>query len=143
MSEPWYGKRMSHSEIVAFLNDQATGVLSLTNDGAAYGIPIAFAYDDENDRAIFDLGFAPGSKKRAFIDATAEVCLTLYEWNDHDDWQSVLLSGQLVSLDDSDVDEGIEAWFHTVAKDIDVDDGSLELQWYELRAEELSGRHAP
>jgi nitroimidazol reductase NimA-like FMN-containing flavoprotein (pyridoxamine 5'-phosphate oxidase superfamily) len=63
MTEPWYGKTMGQHDIEEFLNDQATGVLSLSNDGRAYGIPVSFAFDQENGRVIMDLGFAEESKK--------------------------------------------------------------------------------
>ena len=141
MAEPWYGNRMSAAEIETFLNEQGTGVLCLANEQTAYGIPVAFAYDGDRERAILDLGFAPDSRKREFIETTDEVCLTVYEWDGPHDWQSVLLRGSFEELTEDEVDEEIEAWFHTVAKDVDVRDGPLELQWYELRAEDVSGRY--
>lgn len=140
MSEPWYGKRMDDEEIEQFLTDQATGVLCLANDRTAYGIPVAFAYEAEGERAVLDLGFAPESKKREFIETTDEVCLTTYEWSQPHDWRSVVMSGPLEELEDDEVDDETEAWFHAVAKDIEVEERSLELRWYELRVTELSGR---
>jgi uncharacterized protein len=140
MSEPWYGKRMGVEEIDRFLTEQATGVLCLTNDQTAYGIPVAFAYEAESERAVLDLGFARESKKREFIEATDEVCLTTYEWSEPHNWKSVVMSGSFEELEDDEVDYETEAWFHTVAKDIEVEERSLDLQWYELRATELSGR---
>lgn len=138
MTAQWYGKSMAADEITDFLNDQATGVLSLANDRRAYGVPMSFAYDDDEQRAIMDLGFADESKKREFIETSEEVCLTVYDWNSPHDWTSVIASGSLESLDESDVDDDIEAWYYRVAKDIDVDD-DVELEWHELRVDELSG----
>lgn len=140
MSDPWYGNTMAADEIEDFLNEQGTGVLSLTNEGRAYGVPVAFAYDADDERAVLDLGFAPESKKRAFIDATEEVCLTVYDHDAPDDWTSVVLTGELAELEADAVDEETEAWFYEVAGDIEVDDSDLELQWYELAAGEVSGR---
>ena len=80
LTEPWYGKPMAEREITNFLNEQATGVLSLSNEGRAYGIPMSFAYDEDGERATVDFGFAEGSKKREFFETTDEVCLTVYEW---------------------------------------------------------------
>lgn len=140
MNEPWYGKRMDSDEIEQFLNEQGTGVLCFAKDRSAYGIPVAFAYDAEQQRAILDLGFAPDSKKRAFIETTDEVCLTTYQWSGPQDWKSVVMSGPFEPLADEAIDDDIQAWFYTVAKDIDIEDGGLELQWHELRAAELSGR---
>lgn len=140
MSDQWYGNTLATEAVSEFLNEQGTGVLSLTNDGRAYGIPVAFAYDADDERAVLDLGFAPESKKREFIEATEEVCLTVYEHDAPDDWTSVVLTGELEELEDEEVSEDTEAWFASVAGDIDVDEANLELQWYAVDAEELSGR---
>lgn len=138
MSDPWYGKQMGSHEITEFLNEQATGVLSLANQGRAYGIPMSFAYDEDNERAVMDLGFAEESKKRTFLDTTDEVCLTVYEWRAPDDWTSVVVTGPFERLDRSEISDELEGWYARVAKDIDVA-GSVELEWYELRAEDVSG----
>ena len=140
MTDQWYGNTLAPEAAEEFLNEQGTGVLSLTNEGRAYGIPVAFAYDADDERAILDLGFAAESKKREFIEATEEVCLTVYEHDAPDDWTSVVATGELEELEDDEVSEDTEAWFYTVAGDIDVDEANLELQWYALNAEELSGR---
>ncbi|SIR75896.1 pyridoxamine 5'-phosphate oxidase family protein [Natronorubrum thiooxidans] len=139
MTDSWYGQTMADEEITAFLNNQATGVLSLSNGRHAYGIPVAFAYDPDEQRAIMDLGFAEDSKKREFIEATDEVCLTVYAWHDPHDWTSVIASGPFERIDESELDDEIEAWYYRVAKDIDVSNSDIDLEWYELRADELSG----
>ncbi|WIV68469.1 pyridoxamine 5'-phosphate oxidase family protein [Natrialbaceae archaeon AArc-T1-2] len=131
---------MAVDDVETFLNEQGTGVLCLARESRAYGIPIAFAYDADGERAILDLGFAPESRKREFVDATDEVCLTVYEHDAPDDWTSVVLSGELVALEEDEIGEETESWFHEVAGDIDVDASELELQWYELVAETVSGR---
>ncbi len=130
---------MTADDTEAFLTEQASGVLCLADDRRAYGVPVAFAYDAGGERAVLDLGFAPGSKKREFIETTDEVCLTAYEWSATRDWKSVVMTGTLAELDDDAVDDETEAWFHTVATDIDAEERDLTLQWYELRVEELSG----
>jgi nitroimidazol reductase NimA-like FMN-containing flavoprotein (pyridoxamine 5'-phosphate oxidase superfamily) len=66
---------------------------------------VAFAYEAENERAVLDLGFAPESKKRGFIEATDEVCLTTYEWSEPYDWKSVVMSGPFKELGDGEVDD--------------------------------------
>lgn len=141
MADPWYGKVMETADVESFLNEQAAGVLCLAKDNRAYGIPVAFAYDGNKKRALFDLGFAPESKKRSFIEASGDACLTTYAWSGPHSWQSAVLEGSLEALSDDDVDDDVEAWFYTVAKDIDVEDRGLKVQWYELRASELSGRY--
>ena len=139
MTDPWYGKTMAADDISTFLNEQATGVLCLATEQRAYGVPVAFAYDEAEDRAIMDLGFAEDSKKRRFIEASEEVCLTVYEWDDPHDWTSVVLSGSLEPLPEDEPDDDIESWYYRVAKDIDVPDADVSLEWYELQSDELSG----
>lgn len=107
MSDPWYGRTISGHETAEFLNEQATGVLSLANEWRAYGIPMPFAYDDANDRALMDLVFVAESKKREFILTTDEVCLTVYEWNSPHKWTSVVVTDPFERLDD-DVDDDLE-----------------------------------
>lgn len=139
MTDPWYGKTMGQHEIEEFLNDQATGVLSLSNDGRAYGIPVSFAFDEEAGRVIMDLGFAEESKKRTFLETTEEVCLTVYDWRSPTEWRSVIVTGPLTLLDETDVDDDIQGWYYEVAKDIEIPKGNIELEWYELTADDISG----
>ena len=139
MTDPWYGKTMGQSEIANFLTEQATGVLALSNDRRAYGIPMSFAWDEESDRAIMDFGFAEKSKKREFVETTDEFCLTVYEWSGPTEWRSVVITGSLTRVPDEDVDEDVKAWYYDVAKDIDVSGSVVELEWYELQADEISG----
>ena len=140
MTDPWYGHTMASDEVTQFLNEQATGVLCLAHEQRAYGIPISFAYDEDGERAIMDLGFAEDSKKREFIETTDEVCLTVYEWDGPHEWTSVVVSGSFEPVDEDDIEEDVAAWYHRVAKDIDVAAGSdVELEWYQLHAEDVSG----
>lgn len=139
MTDPWYGKTMSPRDITEFLNEQATGVLCLSNEGRAYGIPMSFAYDADDERAIMDLGFAEESKKREFVETTDEVCLTVYEWLGPHEWSSVVATGSLERLAETEVDDDVEAWYHRVATDIDVPAADVELEWYALDVDELSG----
>ena len=139
MTDPWYGKTMGQHEITEFLTEQATGVLALSKDGRAYGIPMSFAYDEESERAIMDFGFAEESKKREFLKTTDEVCLTVYEWNGPTDWKSVIVTGSLAQLDEDEVGDDVAAWYYDVATDIDVASSIDELAWYELQIEDVSG----
>lgn len=139
MTDPWYGKAMGQHEITEFLTEQATGVLALSEDRRAYGIPMSFAYDEENERAIMDLGFADDSKKRRFLETTDEACLTVYEWNSPHDWRSVVVTGPMRPVDEDDLDEDVQGWYYDVAKDIDVSSGHVELEWFALEADDVSG----
>lgn len=139
MTDAWYGMEMGATEIEEFLNDQATGVLSLSRDGQAYGVPMSFAYDGENERAIMDMGFAPDSKKAEFLESTEEICLTVYDWEGPKDWRSVIVTGTLDEIPEDEIDDEIVSWFYDVAKDIDISGGDVEMQWYELSIDDVSG----
>lgn len=138
-ADPWYGHRMADDDTERFLNEQATGVLSLADEGQAYGVPMSFAYDAANGRLLMDMGFGDASKKRAFIEETDSACLTTYEWNDPTDWTSVIVTGSLSRLSADEVDDSTASWYQQIATDIDIAGGVAELIWYELTIEDLTG----
>ena len=139
MADTWYGMEMGATEIEEFLNEQATGVLSLSQDDRAYGVPMSFAYDGEHDRVIMDMAFGPESKKAGFIESTEEICLTVYDWEGPNEWRSVIVTGTLEAVSEDELDDEIVSWFYTVAKDIDISSANIEMHWYELSIEEVSG----
>jgi hypothetical protein len=97
---------MDAIEIREFLRTQETGVLSLADDGDGYGIPVSFAYDDQEDgrpRVYLRLGFAPGSMKRRYIDATDRVSFTVYDRTD-EGWKSVVARGRLEKISGRSLD---------------------------------------
>lgn len=138
-TDPWYGHRMTDDEIAAFLDEQATGVLSLASDGHAYGIPMSFAYDEAGERLLMDMGFAESSKKRRFLDSTDEATLTTYDWVTPANWTSVIATGPINRITEGDVDEELASWYQDLASDIDVAGPVEELAWFELRITEVTG----
>ena len=78
-------------------------------------------------------------KKRTFLETTEEVCLTVYDWRSPTEWRSVIVTGPLTQLDETDVDDEIQGWYYEVAKDIEIPKGNIELEWYELTATDISG----
>ena len=97
---------MDALDIASFLETQDTGVLSLANDDDAYAIPVSYAYDDDEDVIYLRLGFAPGSQKRRFLDATNHVAFVVYADTD-DGWKSVVARGQLETLSETDLESRI------------------------------------
>jgi nitroimidazol reductase NimA-like FMN-containing flavoprotein (pyridoxamine 5'-phosphate oxidase superfamily) len=96
-----YGVEMTGKEIAEFLTRQGHGVLSFGGD-EPYGLPISFGYDVLGNRCIFQLVSDADSKKEAALEQTNAVNLVAYEWNDVDDWRSVIITGRLSPiLDDS------------------------------------------
>jgi nitroimidazol reductase NimA-like FMN-containing flavoprotein (pyridoxamine 5'-phosphate oxidase superfamily) len=93
---------MDDSEVAQLLHAQDTGVLSLAKDGDAYGIPVSFNYRQKNRRVYFRLGFAPGSQKREFLDATDHASFEVHDRTDAG-WKSVVASGSLVEATSDEI----------------------------------------
>lgn len=136
---PWYGYVMADDEVEDFLNSQAIGVLCLSQDERAYGIPMSFLYDEVNERLVMDFVFGDDSKKRSFLETTREACLTTFTWNNPQNWRSVVVTGPMNPIDPDDLDIETVSWYHSVARDIDVPGPAAELQWFALAIERMSG----
>lgn len=130
---------MSDDEVAAFLDEQANGVLSLATEDRGYGIPMSFAFDEPNDRLLMDMGFGEGSKKREFLASTIEATLTTYDWVGTNNWASVVVTGTIHEVPEEDIDEATASWYQELATDIDVAGPVEDLQWYELKIEDVSG----
>ncbi len=140
------GTPLDDFEIEEFLQHSGLGVLGLAKDGAAYTIPIAFAYDGDNNRCVLRFVMGQDSKKREFAAATRTATLTVYDWESADAWQSVVLVGTLSELETDDVasaaalfaDIGEEAALDIFNQPLD----EYETAWYEFSIAEMTGRGA-
>lgn len=97
---------MDATEIVDFLESQLAGVLAMASGNDAYAIPVSFTFVPEESRLYFRLGYAPGSQKKKFVDATNHASFVAY---DHQSagWQSVVAMGRLVTLSKTNVDTSV------------------------------------
>lgn len=98
--------RMDAGEIAAFLNARQTGVLALADGDDAYNIPVSYTYRGDDDRVYFRFGYAPGSTKREYVDATDHASFCVYDRTD-DGWTSVVASGRLAELTADDLETSI------------------------------------
>lgn len=98
---------MDSIEIDEFLQDQQTGVLALAKDSDAYAIPVSYFFSDDEQCVYLRLGYAPGSQKRRYGDATDHASLVVYEDTD-DGWKSVVIEGTLEETTDSNLDTALE-----------------------------------
>jgi nitroimidazol reductase NimA-like FMN-containing flavoprotein (pyridoxamine 5'-phosphate oxidase superfamily) len=143
-----YGTEMSDEEIGAFLARRGHGVISFGGD-VPYGFPISFGYDAMNERVIFQLIGADDGKKGAYIHGPTAVTLVAYEWKGIDEWQSVIVDGELSATPDDSpgaIDAAaVFAEFATVvgASVFDQPLEDLDAHWYELDIDETSGRQSP
>lgn len=138
------GLEMDDLEIENFLKERGLGVLGFAAEGESYTIPIAFAYDDADERCIFRFVMTEDSRKRHFISQTEVASLTAYDWQTKNDWKSVVVRGPISQLDDDDLghaaalfsDVGEEAALEVFNKPI----SEYETQWYEIEVTEVTGR---
>jgi hypothetical protein len=85
---------LDQAAIDAFLDDQSTGTLSLARGNDSYAVPVAFSFDPESRDIYFRLGYAPGSRKREYIDATDRATFVVAADTDAG-WKSVVARGTL------------------------------------------------
>ncbi|MBV0924586.1 pyridoxamine 5'-phosphate oxidase family protein [Halomicroarcula limicola] len=98
---------MDAIEIADFLRSQRTGVLCLARDDDSYGVPLSFVYRDDDSGIYFRMGYAPGSQKRKFLDATDHATFVVYGQTD-EGWRSVVAEGTLDVLTEDNVDSAVE-----------------------------------
>ncbi|WP_416838612.1 pyridoxamine 5'-phosphate oxidase family protein [Haloferax sp. DFSO52] len=94
---------MPDEEIDRILREEGVGVLSLADDGVAYGLPLSFGYDAERNRLYF-VFLRPGetSRKTAFAARTARASFTVWQFPSRDEWQSVIVDGELHLIEDQE-----------------------------------------
>ncbi len=135
---------ISKTEAVNFLARQGHGVLSLARENDGYGFPISVAYDAEQSRCIVHLAMADGSRKEAFVEASRTVTITSYDFDEDDQWQSVVVTGSLRPLSDEAVAKRAAAVFFSQAADADASvrrsSTGPETRWYALEIDDVGGR---
>ncbi|MFC7027671.1 pyridoxamine 5'-phosphate oxidase family protein [Halomicroarcula sp. GCM10025324] len=100
-------RNMDAIQIEEFLKNQVTGVLSLARENDGYGVPLSYWFDEDDSSFYFRMGYAPGSQKRKFIDASQYVTFVVYA-DTEEGWKSVLAEGELEVLSEDTIDASIE-----------------------------------
>jgi hypothetical protein len=85
---------LDDAAVAAFLDGHSVGTLSLAKDGDSYAIPVGYVYDADEREFYFRLGYAPGSRKREFVDATDSASFVVADETD-EGWYSVVAEGYL------------------------------------------------
>jgi nitroimidazol reductase NimA-like FMN-containing flavoprotein (pyridoxamine 5'-phosphate oxidase superfamily) len=134
------GIEMDEESAEALLRREGVGVLSLADDGLAYGVPVSFGYAD---RSIYFVFLRPGedSEKIAFAGATREASFLAFTRPSRHNWQSVIARGPLHRLDEDEWDALVDAmadnaWFPSLFAETEP---MQDLVGYELRVDSLTG----
>ncbi|QKY16069.1 pyridoxamine 5'-phosphate oxidase family protein [Halorubrum sp. CBA1229] len=85
---------LDDAAIESFLETQSVGTLSLAKADESYGVPVAFTFDPDARDLYFRLGYAPGSRKREFVDSTDRATFVVADETEAG-WKSVLARGEL------------------------------------------------
>lgn len=140
------GAEMSEEAKRSLLESERHGVLSMGAGNRGYGLPVAYRYVEENDHIVLGFVDALGSKKQQFADQSEEVTLTVYNFEDVDSWESVIVTGTIQQVSEEDVPDQLSTLFFFeedgAASDrraYDFDE--YERTRYELRIEDITGRH--
>lgn len=136
---------MVSEEAETVLAAHGHGVLALARDDEAYGVPVSYGYDDAEDRVVFQFFYDRESKKRAFVEAGGTVTLTVTDWASPSDWRSVIVTGELQHVPDSEVSDRLAAVFFEQAEHAAPEArrsarASLTREWYQLSTDDVTGR---
>jgi len=94
---------MDDSEIQGFLSSQKVGVLGLPEEDGPYLFPLSFGYDG-GERLYFTYLLGSGSHKAAATEATDTASFLVYKVDTMYNWESVLLSGSIAEVPESEWD---------------------------------------
>jgi hypothetical protein len=85
---------LDRAAIEEFLAGQSTGTLSLARENDSYAVPVAFTFAPESGDFYFRLGYAPGSRKREYVESTERGTFVVAAETE-DGWRSVVARGTL------------------------------------------------
>ena len=140
------GAEMSEEAKRSLLESERHGVLSMGAEDRGYGLPVAYRYVQENNHIVLGFVDVPGSKKEQFADETEEVTLTVYNYEDVDSWESVIVTGTIHRVSEEDIPDQFSTLFFFEEDEATSDRRAhdfdeYERTRYELRIEDISGRH--
>jgi nitroimidazol reductase NimA-like FMN-containing flavoprotein (pyridoxamine 5'-phosphate oxidase superfamily) len=135
-----YGmERMNADEIAQFLATQRTGVLGLPSEDGPYLLPLTYGYDGES-RLFFTFVLGASSRKEMLSERADSATFLVFQVDSMFVWESVLLSGRIEPLPESEWDEALaeltDAWRLAVFEQADLSGG---IRIYAFEIEERSG----
>lgn len=130
---------MSEGEIRDFLENQRVGILGLSDDPAPYMVPISYGFDG-GDRLYITFLSGSASRKVRLTEATATARFLVYSVDTMYNWESVLLSGRIDPVPESEWDEVVavleDVWRPEILETAAL---SGEVVLYTFEIEERSG----
>jgi nitroimidazol reductase NimA-like FMN-containing flavoprotein (pyridoxamine 5'-phosphate oxidase superfamily) len=96
---------MNDAGINEVLTETGIGVLSMSEGGEPYGVPLSFGYDG-NDRLYFVfLGASTELRKEAYAEQASVASFTTFDVDPDGSWRSVIVAGPLdrITIDEWDV----------------------------------------
>jgi nitroimidazol reductase NimA-like FMN-containing flavoprotein (pyridoxamine 5'-phosphate oxidase superfamily) len=96
------GHEMDDEEISAFLTGQGVGVLSMSNEGTPYGIPLSFGYDGGDRLYFLFAGHSEAGKTVTDAERSEEASFAVYDTFPENAWRSVVVEGAIdrITIDD-------------------------------------------
>jgi nitroimidazol reductase NimA-like FMN-containing flavoprotein (pyridoxamine 5'-phosphate oxidase superfamily) len=139
------GNAMDDATAKQFLHDQGFGVLSLADGGEAYGIPISYGYDREQN-CLYFVFLRPGekSKKERFSETTERASFLVFDVPSREEWRTVIATGTVRGVDDDEwpaVRDALEdnAWFPTLFSESEP---MQDILGWALNVDDISGMHS-
>ncbi|MFC6719034.1 pyridoxamine 5'-phosphate oxidase family protein [Natrialbaceae archaeon GCM10025810] len=100
-----YGIReMDDEQIRRFLSNQRVGVLGLPEEDEPYLLPLSFGYDGD-ERLYFTYLVGSDSRKTVSSEMAERASFLVFKVDTMYNWQSVLLSGTITAVPESEWDE--------------------------------------
>ncbi|WP_335999062.1 pyridoxamine 5'-phosphate oxidase family protein [Halorientalis halophila] len=93
--------RMTDEEVTGFLSSQSLGTLGLNDDGAPYLLPLSYGFDG-GSRLYFYFVVGEESRKATLADRADGATFLVFSAETSFNWESVLLSGTIRKLPDSE-----------------------------------------
>lgn len=137
---------MTREAVDDFLESRGVGVLAFPSEENAYSLPMSFGYDRYGGELFFQFAMGETSEKRAHLTVGRDASLTVFEWHSVDDWRSANVRGPIreVPVEEYGRAAAMFAAYARVAS-LEVFDQplqELDLEWYVLDAESVTGRQA-
>lgn len=135
-----YGvEHMADNEVEKFLSTQDVGVLGLQADDGPYLLPMSYGYDGESS-LYFTFVTGSSSRKTQLADPDEPAKYLVYNASSMFAWESVILSGSVRTVPESEWDELDELLQDVWHPDALETAGELEgVEIYEFQAEEKTG----